>query len=368
MAHNLNCANAKGHRCRCAGCGGSEHGWRGWLGLAKGTDSERQSRREIVETQWKDNYRPTRTVPNAKSRESGVDLARLDIADWLASQGVKPATRGDTSNDILKIPYQRPSETDQEELEIDSDAEDSGSAQICPPSDIAPGYQAEVEFPQEPSDGYDPNDSYPHLTPVEQVEIFAEAMTVSVWAEIVAAIGDDNGDVREIKRQLADHGWCDLFIGLVQAIETSQELLAKIPDSAKRIVKSAIHNSSMKNGRSDVTDAVVDIVVDKAWSAFKKLVSAHYPLVTVITKDDAIRCLRILAVFICPAPEDHEEVLEHALKPLGNDLRKILTEKTKQRLARLFDEWTADAHEPGLKASEHKTETETFSSSETLNN
>jgi hypothetical protein len=240
------------------------------------------------------------------------------------------------------------------ELKTDSDSETAGTAQSYPISDAAPSYQVEAKFPPGLSDGPDPNDFYLDLTPFEQVEIFAEALTVAVWAEIVAAIGDDYGDVTEIKRQLADHGWCDLFIGLVQAIEASQEILAKIPDSAKRIVKNVIRKSSMKNGRLYVTDAVVDIVVDKVWGAFKKLVSTHYPLATVITKDNAIRSLRILAVFMCPAPEEHEEVREHALKPLGNDVRKILTEKTKQRLTKLFDEWTADIHESDLAAIPHE--------------
>jgi hypothetical protein len=46
-------------------------------------------------------------------------------------------------------------------------------------------------------------------------------------------------------------------------------------------------------------------------------------------------------VFICPAPEDHKEVREHALEPLRDDARAIITAQTKARLARLFDEWTA---------------------------
>lgn len=348
MAHNLNCAKAKGHVCRCGGCGGSEHGWRGWLGLAKSTSSERQAHREMIEAQWKDHYRPTRKPPNTKSRAAGTDLARLEIADWLASQGPTTATSGDKPNGALEIPRPRPPETGHIELVIDS--EPQGSTQLPSLPDAVPSYQGEAECQPEPPDVHEPNDTHPYPTPVEQVEIFAEAMTASVWAEIAASIGDDNGKAREIKRQLANHGWCDLFIGLVQVIETSQKLLAEIPDSAKLIVKQAIRNSSMKNGRSYVTDAVVDIVVDRVWSAFKGVIFAHYPLMKAITNEDAARSLRILAVFICPAPEDHQEVREHALKPLGDDVGKILTEKTKQRLAKLFDEWTADAGEPGLAA------------------
>lgn len=142
-------------------------------------------------------------------------------------------------------------------------------------------------------------------------------MTTSIWEEIAASIGDDTERVRQIKRQLANHGWCDLFIGMVQVIETSQEALAMIPDSAKHIVKRAIRTSSIHNERSYVIDTIVNIVVDRVWSAFKTAMFAGVPLLKMIMNEDAARSLRILAVFICPAPEDHEEVREHALKPQG---------------------------------------------------
>lgn len=86
----------------------------------------------------------------------------------------------------------------------------------------------------------------------------------------------------------------------------------------------------------------MDIVVDKVWSAFKGAMVANVPLLSIITEEDAVRSLRILAVFICPSPEDHKEVREHALKPLDDDARNILTQETKKRLAKLFDEWMLD--------------------------
>ncbi|MCU1293577.1 MAG: hypothetical protein JWP08_2427 [Bryobacterales bacterium] len=175
--------------------------------------------------------------------------------------------------------------------------------------------------------------------------IFAEAMT-SVWKEIAAELGDDTKS-RDIKRQLAYHGWCDLFIGLVQVIEASQNVLEKIPESAKKLVKQAILSSSMQTKRSYVTNAVVDVLVDRVWQAFKGAMCGHVPLLSIITGEDTLRSLRILAVFTCPAPEKHKEVREHALKPLGDDVKKILTEQTKMRLAKLFDEWaTGDDNWP----------------------
>jgi hypothetical protein len=72
---------------------------------------------------------------------------------------------------------------------------------------------------------------------------------------------------------------------------------------------------------------------------------AGVPLLDILSNDDALRALRILAVFICPAPEQHEAVRQHALKPLRDDTTKILTDRTKARLNLLFAEWQADGDE-----------------------
>jgi hypothetical protein len=73
------------------------------------------------------------------------------------------------------------------------------------------------------------------------------------------------------------------------------------------------------------------------------------PLLSIITSEDAARSLRILAVFVCPAPERHREVREHALKPLGDDVKKILTEQAKARLATLFKDWKPVSSSPAVK-------------------
>jgi hypothetical protein len=50
-------------------------------------------------------------------------------------------------------------------------------------------------------------------------------------------------------------------------------------------------------------------------------------------------------VFTCPAPQNHKEVYEYALKPLGDDAVEILREQTKKRLAKVFDDWTTGGDE-----------------------
>lgn len=408
--HNSRCAEAKGRVCRCTGCGGSLHGWGGWVRLAN-EDDERQSRRQQVETQWTTHYHPPPKRLNEKSRVASTDLARLDIADWLADQGGTDHLRptGDTSPVEAVVPPQwlphstiidarRQPESDnqptrslcdapepceslpgQEKPGDGSESASENSVSLHQAESIMPGQPREWGLAQsedmahsrgstcenivrqgsqtrpenrsrpepqfERSERGEP-DSVPEPSPVEQVMIFAEAMT-SVWKEIADELDDDTARARDIKRQLADHGWCDLFIGLVRVIEKSQEVLDKIPDSAKNLVKQAILGSSMQAKRSHVTSAVVDVVVDRVWGAFKGAMCGQFPLLSIITSKDALRSLRILAVFTCPAPEKHQEVREHALKPLGDDVKKILTEQTKTRLTKLFEEWvTGDDNRP----------------------
>lgn len=402
--HNNNCANAVGHVCRCSGCGGSLHGWEGWVRLSNEADDERHNRRQQVDAKWERHYRPQQTRSNERSRAASTDLARLDIAGWLARQKVgsplipeqraAPHTSG-SSYESEPQPHsatigvrKQPESNDQpirslddalkphesqlgqpklgskpknrNRLELQSERSERGESDDVPRYPLAfdqvityaelgesvsvrakPGDGPEDHGGAEPrserSERGQLDDVPPYPSAVEQVEIFAKAMT-GTWAEIAAELGDTKS-ARDIKRELAYHGWCDLFIGLVQVIEIYRHALDRIPESAKDLVKRAIRRSSMDAKRSHVTSVVVDVVVDRVWQAFKGAMVGHVPLLSIITDEDALRSLRILAVFTCPAPEKHKEVREHALKPLGEDARGILTTQTKARLAKLFDEW-----------------------------
>ena len=127
----------------------------------------------------------------------------------------------------------------------------------------------------------------------------------------------------------------------IQVREDYGKLLAVIPSWAKRQVKQAILNSSIKDECPNVTSAVVDMVIDKVWDAIMEAIGCGIPLLGAITGAEVLRCLRILAVFACPAPSQHKEVREHALEPLRDDAQAVLTAQAKARLARLFEEWRA---------------------------
>lgn len=429
--HNRNCGTAVGHVCRCTGCFGSLHGWEGWTILAKAATSERERKRETLRLKWKKHYRPRGKRLNKNSKSASSDLARLDIADWLAEKGSGPAVPeprrpldgtiiGARAEGELNARRRKPSSTNVEPSESQleyaepADGRENGDlhelqtegsgqgdlndipamqskvAQVKTPSnrdesrsgryadenddrhelqtkgseqDDVPvagskaGHETTRSDPDEPLSGSvrsrsgrserdEPDDGpFPSPSAVDQIIIFAEAMTTSVREEIGAEL-DDNKNAQEIKRQLADHFWCDLFIGLVKVVQEYQDCLNRIPEDAKKMVKEAICGSSMQVKRPAVTEKIVDIVVDRVWQAFKTAAFAGYPLLSILDSKDVLRSLRILAVFTCPAPENHREVYEYALKPLGNDARQILTERTKKWLANVFEEWATADEDP----------------------
>jgi hypothetical protein len=226
---------------------------------------------------------PRRLKETTQNQATLTDLARLEIADWLASSPDGPTHRQNARTD-----------------DQDTTSESTIKA-------------------------------------IDQVTALAEEVTKATWCEIAKQL-DRTTEARDIKRNLANHGWCDLLVGLVRAIEACRETLDSIPEAAKKIVKHAILNSSIQGTRPHVTETVADAVVEKVWQAFKTALFVKVPLLN-ITNDETLRALRILAVFVCPAPEKHEEVRKHALVPLGDDAKGILTDQTRKRLAQLFSEW-----------------------------
>ncbi|MEV5540199.1 hypothetical protein AB0L13_25455 [Saccharopolyspora shandongensis] len=311
------------------------HGWEGWVGLAKGGTQDRRKKREKAEGTWAKHYKPRSKRSNAHVRGAVADLARVDLADWLASCVVHDSPPGPAaelkrhSENFLPLPG---AETAGATTEPREAATESCPESISPPTSGSVSNETETRGESASS---------PRPSPVEQVELFAKAMTAeSLWQEITAELAAAVPNAADTARQLAHHGWCDLFIGLIQVIEKCKTLADQIPEWGKKMVKESILKSSKQGVRPLITQAVVDIVVDKVWAALKGAAVANVPLLSVVTGEDAVRSLRILALFSCPAPEDHDEVRKHALKPLGDDVAGIITTQTKERLAKLFKEWT----------------------------
>ncbi|MFF0659478.1 hypothetical protein [Micromonospora tulbaghiae] len=278
--HNPGCATAQGHLCRCTECGGSQHGVQGWLDHVDHDHASRRRRRQNFESKltWTP-HQPRRLQKTRVNREITTDLARLDVADWLAT-------------------------------------------------------------PSPPHTGFEDGEPYP--SPAEQVTALAEEMTRGAWREIAAELDRAAPDATGVKRDLTHHGWCDLFIAMAEVIEVTRHSFDSIPGK----VKDLILRSPLQADRPTVTDTVVSLIVDKAWHGFQVAAFSGVPLLDLISNDEALRALRILAVFICPAPAQHPAVRQHALKPLGEDVTKIVTDQTKARLAELFTDWRPDGAAP----------------------
>ncbi|WBB71443.1 hypothetical protein O7602_16920 [Micromonospora sp. WMMD1128] len=251
----------------------------GWLDHVGHDHSIRRRRRKDFEDRLTwTKHRPLRLERTRANREVTTDLARVDIADWLST----------------------------------------------------------------PSPTSAPEDGEPYPSPAEQVTALAEEMTRGAWREIATELDCATPDATRVRKDLTHHGWCDLFIALVQVIEVTRRGFDSIPLR----VKEMILRSPLQAERPHVTEAVVALIVDKAWQGFQAAAFAGAPLLDLISHEEALRALRILALFICPAPAQHPAVRQHALKPLGEDATKILTDQTKTRLADLFTDWRSDRAAP----------------------
>ncbi|WP_285490308.1 hypothetical protein [Amycolatopsis taiwanensis] len=294
------------------------HGWEGWVGLAKGSTGERQAKRRGIEETWAKYYKLGSKRSNAHVRGAVTDFARLELAGWLASRDTdKPSDLSRSKSESRR-----------------GDEGPAGTATAVPGEPIdKTGVEPAINQDSSAVD-------LPRPSPIKQVETLAQAMTAeTVRRKILTELAIVSPDATEAARQLANHGWCDLFLGLVQVVEKYKTTIDKIPEWGKRIVKQALRDSSIQAKRPMLTDRVIDMVVDNVWSALKGAATGEFPLLGFIDSKATIRSLRILAVFSCPAPEDHDEVREHALKPLADEVAGILTEKTKEWLAKLFKEW-----------------------------
>lgn len=270
--HNGACAAAVGHVCRCSGCGGALHGWQGWVDLAAGEPDVRQARRKALQA------RAGEVTGPARLRPVYLDLARLDMADYLA-QPQQPGTTAAT--------------------------DDGGPrGQLDPSSDL------------------------------DRLVQLARSTMADTWPQIVPELdrvvpaGTAVGDVR---RELASHVWCDLLIALVRLVQQVQDTVDLLSEQSKQFAKRLLLQSSKRGLRQHVAEAVVDLVIGKVWSALGALVTAKVP----ILQPQVLRALRMLAVFTCPAPESHREVYKYAVVPLMNDARAVVSDEVKAQVAAL---------------------------------
>ncbi|MGW4469734.1 hypothetical protein ACWENQ_08685 [Nonomuraea sp. NPDC004354] len=127
---------------------------------------------------------------------------------------------------------------------------------------------------------------------------------------------------REARRRLTNHFWCDLLAALAEAIEKFSKAMDQIPEH----VTTVIMQSRKAERRSPLLEALVGLAVRTAWEHIKSMLRT-----TGI--EELQRTCRILAVLICPAPEDHAAVQNSALLPLA---KEGMLETSRERLEQVF--------------------------------
>lgn len=279
--HRANCANARRPGCECSGCGGSQHGWQGWMSLAADQPEKRDDRRRELKEEAEADQGSGRLGFNARNRQVYFDLARLDIADYLWAADDRAKINGRLPRDV------EPSSTS---------------------SDLG------------------------------RIDTVGREVMGNTWPEISAGIDSlvrNKADAREVKRCLADHTWCSLLVALIQLIERINKAVDLLSDTAKQFITGVLSQRFGSGVPRLVTDAVIRLVVDKVWSALARLLEAHFPLLGT----DTLRVLRMLAIFTCPSVEHHPEVYKHAVRPLMGDAQEIITDEIKTHVVTLFTAW-----------------------------
>lgn len=341
--HPENCEKATRPGCECTNCSGTLHGWSNWVEIAREPEPVRAERRDsIIDAlrSWWSAKHGAKPKPKTKihPKEATIDLVRIDCAGWLARSATGSAP------DSAPVPRLEPR------------TETGKAASGRPVAVEQAGGWAAVAEPAGPPSGAEgapvPHDADPDRPDeVEQIATFARAMANDIWQDVLEELGGSPEELKALRLQMAHHAWCDLFIGFVQALETFGKVVEKVPDKAKEIITEAICGSSKQKKRSELTERVVGMVVDKAWSAFKAATIAHSPLYALLSSEELLRNLRIVAIFICPAPNNHREVQEHAIDPLLRDARDYISDETKQWLATRFKQWADGVAKPEVPRS-----------------
>ncbi|KPM56025.1 hypothetical protein ACG83_12690 [Frankia sp. R43] len=172
------------------------------------------------------------------------------------------------------------------------------------------------------------------------MEAIANLLTRDVWPavrdDIDEAARGSGLDPKVVRKDLANHGWCDLIVGIIRFLEAAQGVVGDIESGARGFVVRAVLQSSVQGRPRQLDERVVELLVGKVCNVFFEALKQALPPLNVLTDEDLLRALRIIAVFICPGLSTHAEVREHALAPLEKDGRGYLTEQTKESLRQVF--------------------------------
>nr|WP_055504399.1 hypothetical protein [Nonomuraea pusilla] len=155
---------------------------------------------------------------------------------------------------------------------------------------------------------------------IEHVQEIGDLLAYRVIGEIDKGFG--GGKPREVRRRLTDHFWCDLLVAMAEVIESFSTAMNRIPE----YVTTVIVQTRKAERRNPLLEALVGLAVQTAWAPIESMICT-----TGI--EEVQRTCWILAVLICPAPEDHKAVQDGALLPLA---KEGMLEVSRERLEQVF--------------------------------
>lgn len=153
-----------------------------------------------------------------------------------------------------------------------------------------------------------------------------------VIQQLVAELGDCIaghvvGELEKIVRpedratyrlSLAKHFWCDLLAATACRMSAFREQALAAPGR----IAAAVMRSRSLDERPVVPEYLVRAATDLTVEGIR-----HLPGVR--TFGDALLAVRILAVFVCPAPERHQAVVTCCIEPMG---KQVISEEIQRRL------------------------------------
>lgn len=165
-----------------------------------------------------------------------------------------------------------------------------------------------------------------HPEKIGYIELVGDLMAKDVSEELEWELG--KAKWKGVKRSLADHFWCDLLAALAMALEEFKKITDRIPEYIEQVI---LESRAMEK-RSVIDKWLVRLAVRTVWNLIKRL-----PIFGQV--DELLRAIRILAILLCPAPEDHPAVHHHCIVPLvGEGAREVISGVTKRRLEEIFSE------------------------------
>ena len=148
---------------------------------------------------------------------------------------------------------------------------------------------------------------------------------------VVQAIDQVLGDAAraDTRRALADHFFCGLLAEFCHTVDQLGDAFEKALDA---VVTAVIASRSDKR-RSPVDELMVRAAVTAFNTGMKKIISR---LSIVGRVEEVQQAARVMAILMCPVPEDHREVLQYCLDPLESP---VISDLVRERLLAAIPAW-----------------------------